>query len=73
VRCVAAPVLDFRGDIAGSIGISGPTSRVPKSRLAELGAAARDAATEATRSLGGIPLAMTGSDVIARRDASGTE
>jgi DNA-binding IclR family transcriptional regulator len=38
VRCIAVPVFDFRGKPAGSIGISGPTTRVTPERLPELAA-----------------------------------
>lgn len=36
VRCIAVPVFDFRGKPAGSIGISGPASRITSERLPEL-------------------------------------
>jgi DNA-binding IclR family transcriptional regulator len=36
VRCVAAPVWDYRGKVAASIGISGPTIRVSYDRLPDL-------------------------------------
>lgn len=38
VRCIAVPVFDFRGKVAGSIGISGPASRVTPERLPNLAA-----------------------------------
>lgn len=38
VRCIAVPVFDFRGKVAGSIGISGPTTRITLDRLPELAA-----------------------------------
>jgi IclR family transcriptional regulator, KDG regulon repressor len=38
VRCIAVPVFDFRGKTAGSIGISGPATRVTPGRLPELAA-----------------------------------
>jgi IclR family KDG regulon transcriptional repressor len=39
VRCIAVPVFDFRGKLAGSIGISGPASRVTLKSLPDLAAA----------------------------------
>jgi len=39
VRCIAVPILDFRGKTVGSIGISGPATRVTPERLPELTAA----------------------------------
>jgi len=38
VRCIAVPVLDFRGKVVGSIGISGPATRVTRERLPQLSA-----------------------------------
>jgi IclR family acetate operon transcriptional repressor len=38
VRCLAAPVFDFRGKLAGAIGISGPATRMSPDRLPELAA-----------------------------------
>jgi IclR family transcriptional regulator, KDG regulon repressor len=39
VRCIAVPVFDFRGKLAGAIGVSGPASRVTLARLPEMTAA----------------------------------
>jgi len=38
VRCIAVPVFDFRGKLVGSIGISGPSSRVTPEKLPNLAA-----------------------------------
>ena len=38
VRCIAVPVFDFRGKVVGSIGISGPSSRVTTEKLPILSA-----------------------------------
>ncbi len=38
VRCIAVPVFDFRGKVVGSIGISGPASRVTPEKLPALAA-----------------------------------
>lgn len=38
VRCIAVPVFDHRGRLAGTIGISGPSSRITPARLPELAA-----------------------------------
>lgn len=38
VRCIAVPVYDFRGKLTGSIGISGPATRVTLERLPALAA-----------------------------------
>ena len=37
VRCVAAPVRDHTGEVVAAISISGPTTRVTKERVPELG------------------------------------
>ena len=36
VRCIAVPVYDLRGKVAGSIGISGPSTRITREKLPEL-------------------------------------
>lgn len=36
VRCIAAPVCDFRGKLLGAIGISGPAARLDPERMAYL-------------------------------------
>ncbi|MEW5872757.1 MAG: IclR family transcriptional regulator [Chloroflexota bacterium] len=36
VRCIAVPVFDFRGKAVGSIGISGPSSRLSAEKLPDL-------------------------------------
>src|SRR5512139_661931 len=38
VRCIAVPVLDFRGKAIGAIGISGPSTRITPERLPQLAA-----------------------------------
>ena len=36
IRCVAVPALDYRGKLAGALGISGPATRMTRERLPEL-------------------------------------
>ncbi len=38
VRCIAVPIYDFRGKVVGSMGISGPSSRVTTDKLPHLAA-----------------------------------
>lgn len=38
VRCVAAPVCDYRGKVVGAIGISGPAGRISLDRIPQYGA-----------------------------------
>jgi DNA-binding IclR family transcriptional regulator len=37
VRCVAAPVYDFRGKVVAAVGISGPAGRLGLERIEEIG------------------------------------
>lgn len=39
VRCVAAPIYDYRGKAVGAIGVSGPAGRISLERLEEFAAA----------------------------------
>ena len=52
VRCVAAPVFDHRGALAGAIGISGPAGRVTLERIDEFGAVVKDVAYALSSRLG---------------------
>lgn len=51
-RCVAVPVLDFTGRVAGAIGISGPMWRLSLQALEEKAKYVRDAAAELSSELG---------------------
>src|SRR5690606_3361942 len=42
VRCVAAPVIDYRGKVVGAIGISGPAGRMTLDRMAEYAAIVKE-------------------------------
>ncbi len=52
VRCVAAPVYDFCGRIAGAVGISGPVWRTNLQRLTQLSAQVQETARKISRELG---------------------
>lgn len=52
VRCVAAPVHDFRGQITGAVGASGPIWRMTLQRLEEIAQQVRTAASDISRELG---------------------
>jgi DNA-binding IclR family transcriptional regulator len=52
VRCVAAPIFDFRGQTAGAIGISGPVWRITLQRLQQLAEKVRASASEISQELG---------------------
>lgn len=51
-RCVAVPVRDFTGQVAGAIGISGPIWRLSIQALQEKAQQVRDAAAALSRELG---------------------
>jgi DNA-binding IclR family transcriptional regulator len=51
-RCVAVPVRDFTGQVAGAIGISGPIWRLSIQTLQDKAQQVREAATELSRELG---------------------
>ena len=53
LRCVAAPIKDAGGAVVASLGVSGPAARFSPEALAEVTAAVRQAAAEATIALGG--------------------
>ncbi len=54
MRCIAAPVFDEWGDAIAGISVSGPTVRIPDTRLGEVGPMVREAADEISRSIGGV-------------------
>jgi len=52
IRCVAAPIWDHAGAVNASLSISGPTKRMPASRLRELAPVAQEAGIRISRELG---------------------
>lgn len=48
IRCVSAPVLDYRGQVAAALWIGGPASRMPEASLAGLGKLVKAAAAKIT-------------------------
>lgn len=53
LRCVSAPIHNEFNEVVAAISISGPSARIPDSRLKSLGQIVAQAATEATRDFGG--------------------
>lgn len=53
MRCIAAPIFNQFGEAVAGISVSGPTTRMPPERDAQLGALIRKAADEITNSTGG--------------------
>lgn len=58
LRCIAAPVRDHSGEVAGAISIAGPTFRVTGSRLPALSREVQKIAAELSTALGyrGVPV-----------------
>lgn len=52
MRCVAAPVRDWHGEVTSGISVSGPTSRVTPERVPELAALVVAAAEQLSQALG---------------------
>ena len=55
LRCIAAPIRDFSGNVTGSIGISGPVWRLTLQRVQEATTQVLVAAAALSRELGGHP------------------
>ncbi len=53
IRCVAAPIFDYRGQVVASVSITAPSFRFASGRLGEFGPIAMRAAREITHKLGG--------------------
>ncbi len=52
MRCIAAPVTDYLGEVIGGISVSGPSERMPDEKLTTMGKAVREAAQDLSRRLG---------------------
>jgi IclR family transcriptional regulator, KDG regulon repressor len=52
LRCVAAPIFDHKGDVAGALSIAGPTSRMTKTRMKELAGLIKETARQISNKLG---------------------
>ncbi len=52
IRCIAAPIRDGSGRVIASVGISGPSTRVPKKRWVEFGGEVMKTAAEIGESFG---------------------
>jgi len=51
IHCIAAPIFSGPGDVVGSLWISGPAKRLPKSKFRELGTTVAAAGAEVSRQL----------------------
>jgi IclR family transcriptional regulator, acetate operon repressor len=52
-RCVASPIYDEHADVLGAISLAGPVSRLPDTRIKQLGPLVAHTAEEITRKVGG--------------------
>ena len=52
VRCIAAPVFDSTGEIAGAVGVSATTSQIPHSGVAKMALLVKEAARRISHRLG---------------------
>ena len=52
VRCIGAPVFNYRGEVEGAISISGPTLRITKDRVEEIAKSVMKYAQLISRELG---------------------
>ncbi len=52
MRCVAAAIFNIYGEAVAGISVSGPTNRMPESRIEEIGALVKSAAAEVSHGLG---------------------
>jgi len=52
VRCIAAPVFDHRGRVAGAVGISGPIGRMPNDGVPKFAGMVMELANDLSRRLG---------------------
>ena len=55
ISAVAAPIVDHRGQTVAAIGIEGPSERLPRGKLHELGPAVIEATRSASLHAGGAP------------------
>ena len=51
-RCVGAPIFDQSGNVAGALSVSGPVTRIDRTKLLQIAAAVRDGAQIISRNLG---------------------
>lgn len=54
MRCIAAPVFDMHSEPIAGMSISGPSARIPDSRIDALATSVKAAAADLTKALGGV-------------------
>lgn len=55
IRCAAAPIFDYRGEVVASVSVTAPSFRLTPERLDKIAPAVVQAARSITRKLGGKP------------------
>ncbi|AGB42406.1 transcriptional regulator [Halobacteroides halobius DSM 5150] len=55
IRCIAAPIFDYDGDVVAAVSVSGPTMRVTKERISELAKQVRETGLQISYRLGYNP------------------
>ena len=53
IRCAAAPIFDYRGDVVASVSVTAPSFRLTPERLDKIAPFVVQAARSITRKLGG--------------------
>lgn len=52
MRCVAAPIINLYGEAVAGLSVSGPTQRMPRNQISDIGMLVKDAANKVSRGLG---------------------
>ncbi|GAB6099553.1 IclR family transcriptional regulator [Halanaerocella petrolearia] len=55
IRCIAAPIFDYNGEVVAAVSISGPTMRVTKERISELAEKVKETGLQISYRLGYSP------------------
>lgn len=62
LRCVAAPIFDFKGQVVAGVSVAGPTSRIPRDSLAGLSSKVIATAGGISKRLGHLAASHEGAD-----------
>nr|WP_275589218.1 IclR family transcriptional regulator C-terminal domain-containing protein [Sporohalobacter salinus] len=55
IRCVAAPIFDYNGEVIAAVSVSGPTMRVTKERISKLAKKVKETGLQISYRLGYSP------------------
>ena len=59
VRCIGAPIRNFKGDVFASISVSGPSQRLHDDRISEIALRIMESADVLSKQLGYVPEKIT--------------